>query len=175
MAESLRYLRADVGDVEFGYRAQGLFAYVLERIGRSVIEIRSKGHPDIVALVGGSLTKFEVEIASMSGRSHVIKKDDVQAVAPGQRGDLGYLAVLDMAEPVRWAPLAHSRICKRLGRVRLTTMHALADQELARACNDAFADIVIENAERLPALTFHLLRQRVLSRNNLRIPGQVAQ
>ena len=38
--------------------------------------------------------------------------------------------------------------------------------ELARACNDAFAEIIIADAERLPALTFHLLCQRILLRNS---------
>ena len=84
---------------------------------------------------------------------------------PTERNEQGYLAVLDVAEPVRWAPIAYSQIRRRLGRQPLATLHALAHRELARACNDAFAEIIIANAERLPALTFHLLCQRVLLRN----------
>ena len=165
VAAILRRLRAEVGDIEFGYRAQGLFAQVLKQLGASLVAVRSQGHPDIIALLGGRLTRVEVEIASMSDRYHVIKADDAVALAPTERNEQGYLAVLDIAEPVRWAPIEYSRIRRRLGRQPLATMHALAHRELARACNDAFAEIVIANAEQLPALTFHLLCQRVLRRN----------
>ena len=166
VAAILRRLRAEVGNIEFGYRAQGLFAHVLKVIGASVVEVRSQGHPDIIVLFEGRLTRVEVEVASMSERYHVIKADDAEAVAPTVRNEQGYLAVLDIAEPVRWAPIEYSRIRPRLGRQPLATLHALAHPELARACNDAFAEFIIANAERLPALTFHLLCQRVLLRNS---------
>ena len=165
VAAILRRLRAEVGDIEFGYRAQGLFAHVLVRIGACVLEVRNRGHPDIIARLGGRLTRVEVEIAPMGERYHVIKADDAQAVAPIERNEHGYLAVLDIAEPVRWAPIEYSRIRRRLGRQPLATIHALAHRELARACNDAFAEIITTNAERLPALTFRLLCQRVLPGN----------
>ena len=166
VAAMLRRLRAEIGNIEFGYRAQGLFAHVLKAIGASVIEVRAQGHPDIIVQFGERLTRVEVEVASMDERYHVIKADDAQAVAPTERNERGYLAVLDIAEPVRWAPIEYSRIRPRLGRQPLATLHALADPELARACNDAFAEIIIVDAERLPALTFHLLRQRILSRDS---------
>ena len=165
IAAVLRRLRTEVGDIEFGYRAQGFFAHVLKQIGAHVVEIRNQGHPDIDVLLGGRLTRVEVEIASMGARYHVIKADDAKAIAPTGRGERGYLAVLDIAEPVRWAPISYSRIRSRLGRQPLATLHAIADWELARACNDAFAEIVIADAERLPALTYHLLCKRALPRD----------
>ena len=157
VAAILRRLRTEVGDIEFGYRAQGLFAHVLKQIGASVVEVRNQGHPDIIVLLGGRLTRIEVEIAPMGQRYHVIKADDAEAVAPSERNEQGYLAVLDIAEPVRWAPIEYSRFRRRLGKQPLATLHALAHRELARACNDAFVEIIIADAERLPALTFHLL------------------
>ena len=163
VAAILRRLRAEVGDIEFGYRAQGLFAYVLKQIGASVVDVKNQGHPDIIVLLGGRLTRVEVEIASMGERYHVIKMDDAEAVAPTSVKEQGYLAVLDIAAPVRWAPIEYSRFRHRLGRQPLATLHALAHRELARACNDAFVEIIISNAERLPALTFHLLCQRILN------------
>ena len=165
MAAVLRHLRAEVGDVEFGFRAQALFAHVLKQIGAYVVDVRHKGHPDIIVRLRGRLTRVEVEVASMGERYHVIKADDAKAVASTARGEQGYLAVLDIAEPVRWAPIEYSRFRHQLGRRPLATLHALADRELARECNEAFAEIVIGAAERLPALTFHLLRERALLRD----------
>ena len=78
VAAILRRLRAEVGDIEFGYRAQGLFAHVLKQIGASVVEVRNQGHPDITVLLGGRLTRVEVEIASIGERYHVIKADDAE-------------------------------------------------------------------------------------------------
>ena len=163
VAALLRRLRAEVGDIEFGYRAQGLFAYVLKQIGGSVVDVKSNGHPDITVVLGGRLTRVEVEIASMGERYHVIKKEDVEAVTPTERDEQGYLAVLDIAEPIRWAPIEYCRIHRNLGRQSLATLHALAHRELTRACNDAFVEFIVANAERLQALTFHLLCRRVLS------------
>ena len=165
VAAILRRLRVEVGDREFGYRAQGLFAHVLRQIGASVVEVKNNGHPDIIVQREGRLTRVEVEIAPMGERYHVIKADDVKAVAPIEHNQQGYLAVLDIAEPVRWAPIEYSRIRFRLGRQPLATLHSLAHRKLARECNDAFAEFIRANAERLPALTFRLLRQRVLRRN----------
>src|SRR5947209_3953489 len=53
----LSSLRAEVGDIEFGYRAQGLFAQVLRRVGANVREIRHQGHPDIIADLDGRLAR----------------------------------------------------------------------------------------------------------------------
>ena len=162
VADALRKLRADVGDIEFGYRAQGLFAHVLKRIGASVLEIRNQGHPDIVASLNGHLTRFEIEIASKGDRHHVIKSEDIESIAPVLPNEMGYLAVLDMAEPLRWAVLDHARARGRLGRAPMSTLHAVADRDLSRACNVAFSELILESLERLRALTFHLLCDRVL-------------
>lgn len=163
VAPILRRLRAEVGDGEFGYRAQGLFAHVLKDIGGSVIEVRSQGHPDIIAELDGRRTRVEVEIASVSHRYHVIKADDADAITPLERNEQGYLAVLDIVEPVRWAPIDHSRIRHRLGRQPLATLHALAHRELAMRCNSAFREFVVANSRRLSALTFRRLCELAVS------------
>jgi hypothetical protein len=162
VADALRRLRADVGDIEFGYRAQGLFAHVLKRIAASVLEVRNQGHPDIVAILNGHLTRFEIEIASKADRHHVIKTDDLESISPVLPNESGYLAVLDLAEPLRWAVLEHSRVRGRLGRAPMATLHAVADRDLSKACNVAFSELILESVERLRALTFHLLCDRVL-------------
>ena len=158
----LSALRAEIGDIEFGYRAQGFFAHVLSRIGAKVLEIRHQGHPDIVANVGGRIARFEVEIASARDRDHTIKSDDLVSIRPVHDADAGFLAILDATHPVRWAVIEHSRIRKRLGRWPLTTLHAIADADLSKQCTAAFCEILSENSGKLQALTFHLLCDRVL-------------
>lgn len=162
LASILSRLRNEVGDIEFGYRAQGLFAHVLSRIGATVLEIRHQGHPDIVARLSDRFARFEVEIASAHDRHHTIKNDDLVSIAPVNDRDTGFLAILDTARPVRWAVIEHNRIRRRLGRRPLPTLHALADGDLSRQCTAAFTEIVSEDSARLLALTFHLLCERVL-------------
>jgi hypothetical protein len=162
VGEALRRLRAEVGDIEFGYRAQGLFAHVLQRVGVSVAEIRNQGHPDIIGSLNGRLARFEIEIASKGDRHHVIKNDDVESIAPVLPNELGYLVVLDMAEPLRWAVMDYLRVRGRVGRAAISTLHAVADRDLSKACNVAFFEIIAESVRRLPALTFRLLCARVL-------------
>ncbi len=166
LAQVLGRLRAEVGDIEFGFRAQGLFAHVLSRIGAEVIEIRHQGHPDIVANMNGRTVRFEVEITSARDRHHVIKSDDLASIGGAHNAEDGFLAILDSAYPVRWAVIGSSRIGRRLGRWPLVTLHALADQSLSKQCGAAFGEILSENAENLPALTFHLLCDRVLRRDH---------
>ena len=113
------------------------------------------------------LTRFEIEVASKDDRHHIIKNDDVVAIAPIQPGEAGYLAVLDMAGPLRWATLEHSRIRARLGQTPISTLHAVSDREMSNACNDAFTDLIRKSADRLFALTFHLLRKRTLREDEL--------
>ena len=63
----LEGLRAQVGDGEFGYRMQALFAHVLVRLGARVLEINAQGHPDVRALMGQELMFVQVKSAMNSG------------------------------------------------------------------------------------------------------------
>ncbi len=162
LAPVLSCLRTEIGDIEFGHRAQAFFAHVLQHIGARVLEIRHQGHPDIVASLGGRFARFEVEVASGRDRDHTIKSDDLMSIRPVHSADAGFLAILDATHPVRWAVIEHSRIRKRLGRWPLATLHAIADADLSRRCTAAFREILCENRQHLQALTFHLLCDRVL-------------
>jgi hypothetical protein len=58
--------------------------------------------------------------------------------------------------------IEYSRIRKRLGRWPLATLHTIADLELSKQCTAAFCEMLAKNNQRLQALTFHLLCDRVL-------------
>ena len=158
----LNRLRTEVGDIEFGYRAQGLFACALRRIGVRVLAINHQGHPDIVANLNGRVARFEVEIAPASERYHTIKGDDLVSIRPVHESEAGFLAILDSAHPIRWAVIEHSRIQNRLGRWPLSTLHGIADADLSKQCTEAFCEILSVNSRKLQALTFHLLCTRAM-------------
>lgn len=157
--------RADVGDGEFGYRAQAMFAETLQRIGASILAINNQGHPDIVARLGRQLARIEVEICPKNQRFHTVKIEDILSISPRSSGDCGLLALLDIAEPTRWAVIQHDRAVDRIGRRSTSSLHAIADRSLSEQCNLQFADLIRELSPKWTAMTYHLLCERALRVN----------
>ena len=153
-------LRLLVGDIEFGYRIQGLLAHVFMRLGATVIELNAQGHPDLVINLDGRIP-IEVEAAPTVIRSHTVKLEDIEAIKG--LNDSGYLAVLDCTLPIAWILLAHPRLKRQgPGPVSLVTLWAMSDDGFSRACTDEFITLIIGIQDRLSNLTFHLLRRRAL-------------
>jgi hypothetical protein len=153
-------LRARVGDIEFGYRIQGLLAHVLMRLGATVIEINAQGHPDLVVDLDGRFA-LEVEAAPAVVRTHTLKSEDIEAIRGSVKS--GYLAVLDCALPVAWIMLTHERLKRQgPGPLSLVTLRAMSENEFSRLCTEEFISLMTDVQDRLPNLTFHLLRGRAL-------------
>jgi hypothetical protein len=163
VATLLEDLRRSVGNGEFGYRVQGLFAHVILHIGGSVQEIRAQGHPDIIAIIDGVTTFVEVEIASSRSRQHGLKVDDIEALTPSDPKLAGWLAILDCAFPVTWL-IVDSKILmhRKPGSLNLATIRALSNQTISAKCTYEFTRIISENDSRLYNLTFSLLCSRAL-------------
>jgi len=168
IASILTDLRRKVGNSEFGYRTQGLFAHVLMAIGADVEEIRSQGHPDIVARLEGQRLLIEIEVTSTTSRHHVIKVDDIQAISTNIPGEIGMLAVLDCAIPIRWIVIDSKVLSPdRKGVILLTTLQAMSNQSLSRRCTEAFSRLIEAHCIDLPNLTFNLLCSRALRKQVL--------
>lgn len=153
-------LRIRVGNIEFGYRIQGLLAHVFMRLGGVVVELNSQGHPDLVINLDGRFP-VEVEAAPASVRSHTLKIEDIDSVKGMTKP--GYLAVLDCALPVAWIMLGHGRLKRQgPGPVSLVTLRAMAEARLSRLCTEEFIKLIGNVQDRILNLTFHLLRERAL-------------
>lgn len=168
VATTLGDLRRKVGNGEFGYRSQGLFAHVILRIGGSVQEINPQGHPDIIATIDGLTTFVEVEIASAMSRKHVLKSDDLQSLTALQLGQRGCLAILDTSAPISWL-VVESNVLKlrKPSSLNLSTIRALSNRGLSARCTQEFIRIIEEHSASLYNLTFSLLTSRALSGNPL--------
>jgi hypothetical protein len=164
VATILGDLRQRVGNGEFGYRAQGLFAHVIIRIGGSVNEIRHQGHPDIIATIDGVTTLVEVEIASAVSRSHVLKADDIESLTTSDLRCAGWLAILDCAAPISWL-IVDSNILRlrKPSSLHLATIRALSDRALSTRCTQEFIRMIDDRRLSLYNLTFNLLCSRALS------------
>jgi len=168
VVQTLETLRRDHGDREFGYRAQGLLGHVLIRLGGTINDMKAQGHPDIIVGLWGKTVVFEVEVASATHSSHVIKPEDVAAIHPPSGNTIGYLAILDCGPPAVWILVNHQRLEKRAGSsVSLVTLRAISDKTLSEECTKEFSKLILENKVNLPNLTFHVLRARALRGDSL--------
>jgi hypothetical protein len=165
----LKQLCNQCGDIEFGYRMQALFAHILMKKEWNIVEVNAQGHPDIRAERGGE--SLLVQVKSVGHRSPnsliTLSKDDVDGIAAlGNRG--GWFAALDQASPVQWIIVTRDTASRLLGRpLHLSTLLANSDAIVSDECNRSFYDLILLHRNRLPQLTYGILRRRALSQDEL--------
>ena len=162
-ARRLELLRRAIGNSEFGYRVQAMFANLLVRLGWAVVEINSQGHPDILAHQGERRLLVEVEFVPEFRRKHVVKQDDLDGTRVPDLYSKGYLALLNLAPPVSWFLLDTDLLRGRgAGTFLLVTLRALADQHLSKECSQEFIGFVNGHQSELQNLSFHTLCDRAM-------------
>lgn len=158
-------LRTTIGDSEFGYRMQALFAHVLLKLGNTIIEINQRGHPDIKSVKGGQTGLFQVKSIThdFPGWSLTVSPEDIAGIRPSRSYEVGYFATLDCAAPVSWVVNEYSVIRRHETRsVTIETLRISADSELSSESTATFADLVMRHKNDVHLLTFHILCQRAL-------------
>jgi len=158
-------LRASIGDSEFGYRMQALFAHVLLGLGGTITEVNQQGHPDIKSVKDGRTELFQVKSITHSypGCVLTVSPDDIAGIRPSGPDEAGYFAVLDCAVPVSWVVSGYSAMRRHETRsVSIETIRASADSELSIESTGVFAELVMRHEDNLHLLTFRVLRNRAL-------------
>ena len=159
----LHNVREKIGDSDFGLRAQGLLAHTLLRLGNKIIEINAQGHPDIIVEMENQLIRLEVEAAIGKGRRRIIKDEDLEAIKPRTKNEIGYFAVLDCGLPFRWLLIDYERLKWRNSELLfMITLYALLNEKISIKCTEEFSHMILSNAKQLPSLTFSILRNRAL-------------
>lgn len=159
----LNKLREDVGDSEFGYRIQGLFATTLVCLGIKVLEIKPQGHPDVIGMKENKIIKFEVEAVLSKSRERTVNKEDIEAIEPHNKNEKGYIAVLYCRFPPEWLLIDYNRLRRHVSeRISITTMKCLRDKGFSNEITECFYKLILFNKSRLFTFTFHLLCSRAL-------------
>lgn len=162
-------LRKNVGDSDFGFRIQGLFAHALIRLGIKIFEVNLQGHPDIVGDIENKRIKLEVEAAVGKARKRIIDEEDIEAIKPNNKNEKGYFAVLDCGFPPEWLLVDYQRLKWRSSEsLYIITLKSLSDKEFSGKCTEHFFNLVLLNTERLPSFTFSILRGRALRGEKLK-------
>ncbi len=169
VGELLDSLRRDVGNSDFGYRVQGLFAHVLMHKGGRIIEPKPQGHPDIKAELRTKRMLFQIKAvyAKTIRQSFTASNEDLEGIKPIHKSETGYMAVLECVAPITWILLEYPRICQQKFPLNMATLRALADRPLSIECTEEFVELVIRNQLRLRNLSFHILRSRALRGESL--------
>jgi hypothetical protein len=158
-------LRASIGDSEFGYRMQALFAHVLLELGSTITEVNQQGHPDIRSVKNGKTALSQVKSIthSYAGWVLTVSSEDIAGIRPSHPGEVGYFAVLDCATPVSWVISGYSAIRRHEKcSVSIETIRASADSELSSESTGVFAELLMRYKDNLHLLTFSVLRERAL-------------
>jgi len=158
-------LRQSIGDGEFGYRIQGYLAHVIMRIGGKIIDIKSQGHPDIIASLSGKTLLVQVKSVHSKSRRRkfLVSTDDLKGICPKNPATIGYLAILDCTMPPLWIIVNYDKIKRQaLIPLSLVTLRAMADTRLSHECTDEFVKLIKNHQSNLHSLYFHVLCSRAL-------------
>ncbi len=128
----LMRLRDEVGDIDFGFRAQGMLARAMSSCGVRVSAVNHQGHPDIVGNDQDGTVRVEVEACISRARTRTVASVDMQAIAPRQTGDSGYFIVLDVAPIAQWIAVEHTYLRDRIGdTLPLAVLSARRDRDFS--------------------------------------------
>ena len=158
-------LRQSMSESEFGYRAQGLLAHVLIRLGGRIIDIKPQGHPDIVASLGAQTMFLQVKSvqAWARRRGFVLGLDDLEGIRPSDSATSGYLALLDCAPPISWILVCYDRLRRQgLRPLHLATLYAMANRKLSSEFTEEFVKLIADHQSCLRNINFHVLCSRAL-------------
>lgn len=162
---SLEALREKFGDSEFGYRVQALLGSTLASLGAQILEINAQGHPDIKAVWQGQTLLIQVKSLHHQFPEHryTLSSEDLRGITPQAKGDVGYLALLDCASPAEWIFIQEDSVRGHLGRpIHTVTLRADSDRSLSLLCSQEFLRVIVAYKDRLPDMTYALLRKRAL-------------
>ena len=158
-------LRSEVGDSDFGYRIQALFAHALLRLGAVIQEINQQGHPDIRAGLGDRSLLVQVKSVSHNNApcSPAIQEPDLAGIRPSSGRETGYFAVLDCAAPPAWIMVGYEGMPKDCSKpLNMEALRARANKNFSRECTDAFTEMILANKEKLHLLNYQTLCRRAL-------------
>ena len=155
-------LLAEVGPVEMGFRIQGLAAHILLAMGLFITEVKSSGHPDIVAQSERGSVRVEVEADTRGIGVHLPDPDDLLALLPKSQNDSGFFAVAICSPLPKWIIIDSYKLIDRKTKLSLPLLDALRNLEQSKAWSSIFEKIVLNNANQISNYTFDWLARQAI-------------
>lgn len=163
----LTNLHERIGDSEFGYRIQGLFAHTLIGLGVKILEINPQGHPDILGEKQNQY-RFEIEVILSDLRKRTINKEDVEAIKPLNKNEIGYMAFLHYNIIPEWLLIDYEHIKYRVSEpISIIILKSLSDKNFSNECTQYFYDLILSNEPWLYDFTFRFLCDKAIKGEKL--------
>jgi hypothetical protein len=163
----LENLLSEVGPVEMGFRIQGLAAQIILALGYRVLEVKSSGHPDLVAQAAMGIVRVEIEADTMGSGVHLPEPKDLTALCPQSPGDEGYFAIAICSLFPRWIVIDSNRLVDRKTKLVLPLLESLSNREQSEIWSELFEQLILDYGNRLVDFSFTWLVEQALEQRCL--------
>lgn len=160
--DCVQRIRSGLTDSAFGYKVQALAGHVLLRLGYTVEEINSSGHPDIVARKGGNTYCYEVEAEVGATRLRRLTDADLASLTDPP-GVMGYHALAINIPTPRWILVPASKLTSRARSSPKALLEALSDRELSEAWTHEYLQLLNVACRQIRLASFNVLSERALA------------
>lgn len=163
-ASLLLRFRAQSGSTKFGLVVQAMFAHVLLRLGWEILEVNSPGHPDIRAVLGSQVDKFEVETVSNVTIPRQLDERDIATLLTGDEGERGFFCVLNCGPPLELLCVDVKELGSRVYEpLRVSLLRSYSYRVMSVQFTAEMSAFVRRNEADLDQLSYRRLRSEVLA------------
>ena len=143
---------------EFGLRIQALAGHVLLRLEHRIVEIKQKGHPDIVSIKGGQEFRFEVEAEVLARKPRMLTPSDFDGLTDGNVQ--GYFAVAVSFPQPCWVLVPVHRLAPRESPAEIALLRAMSDKAFSSEWTNEYVSLIRRSSRDVIDRSFDQLVQR---------------
>ena len=166
-AQCIRRVRSGCAtDSEFGYKMQGIAAHVLLRLGYRIDSNNPSGNPDIVASIGGTEYRFEVEAEVVGPRPRKLTKADLASLTESSN-IVGYFGLAIISPSPSWILVPATKLVRKTLPLNNMWLEALSDKSYSEAWTREFHKLLQESCRLIEFASFSKLKQMALEGQRL--------
>ena len=154
--ECIERVHSKSSPTDFGYKIQALGGHVLLRLGYQVSGVNQSGHPDIIASIGGTEYRFEVEAEVTRPRLRKLTGADFDSLI-NVPNVIGYYALAITFPSPRWILVQASKLVNRRSPSSNILLEALSDKELSAQWTTAYLQLLHDSCKQIGLRSFNRL------------------
>ena len=159
VVDCIARLRSESSPTEFGYKIQALAAHVLVGLNHQVVEVNSRGHPDIVSIKHGREYRFEVEAEVVASKRRMLTSSDFEALIDDTRV-AGYFALAISFPKPYWLLVPAQRLARRNSPSGNALLEALSDKAFSTEWTCEYLSLVERSCREMLDRSFNQLVRR---------------
>ena len=145
---------------------QALAAHVLLGLGHQILEVRPRGHPDIVSVKDGQEFRFEVEAEVVGSKRRMLTSSDFQGLTGGA-DVVGYFALAVSFPRPYWVLVPAARLARRDAPAGNALLEALSDKVFSSNWTREYLSLVDRSCREMLNRSFDQLVRRAQRGNGL--------